>query len=342
MRTILLLTLIGGAMAQDQPPTFKSGVTMIQVPVVVRDHDGHTVGNLEKADFALFDNGKPVEIAGFSLEKPGSLAAPDRSLPDPGAATQQPAAPPAMDVPERFVAYVFDDVSITNIATLQQAREAGAKQIAAMQPGDRIAVITTSCTTMEDFTNDRAKLLQALARIQLNPSPACRVARTQILQIEVLKNVVKRMADLPGHRSILLISAGFEIGHDRTTAPPEVIDAAARAKVVINCLDTGSLSRQRPSYSPGSNANQGSNPYGSLFTSPLVLEDLSKGTGGTYLEGNDFGLNFRELSTPEVYYVLSFVSTAKADGALHQLKVKLEKKGKFNLQARNTYYAAER
>jgi hypothetical protein len=40
--------------------------------------------------------------------------------------------------------------------------------------------------------------------------------------------------------------------------------------------------------------------------------------------------------------VLSFVPTAKADGKLHQLKVKLEKKGKFTIEARNGYYAPER
>jgi VWFA-related protein len=327
-------------MAQEQSaPEFKSGVTMIQVPVAVRDRQGQAVAGLQKEDFSLFDNGKPVEIAAFSLEKPGGLAAPDRSLPEPGGVAKPTA--PAMDVPEQFTAYVFDDISIGVTAVLQQAREAAAKQIQAMQPGDRIALVTTSCTSMEDFTNDRAKLIQALARIQLSPAPVCRVSRTQILQVEVLKNVVKRMANLPGRRSILLISAGFEIGHDRTNAPPVAIEAAARAKVVINCLDTGG--GLRPGYSAAANPNayRGSTPYSGLFISPLVLEDLATGTAGTYLEGNDYDRNFRALSTPDTYYVLAFVSTARPDGSLHQLKVKLEKKGKFNLQARGGYYAGE-
>ena len=77
-------------------------------------------------------------------------------------------------------------------------------------------------------------------------------------------------------------------------------------------------------------------------TLPLVLVDLAHGTGGTYVTGNDYAVNFRKLSTPESYYVLSFVPTAKADGKLHQLKVKLEKKGKFTIEARNGYYAPER
>ena len=38
------------------------------VRVVVRDDNGRTVGNLHKEDFRLFDDGKPQEIADFSVE----------------------------------------------------------------------------------------------------------------------------------------------------------------------------------------------------------------------------------------------------------------------------------
>lgn len=337
MRSAILFALISicAAVAQEQSgPTFQSGVTMIQVPVVVRDREGHAVDGLKKEDFQLFDNGKRVEIAGFSLDKPGGLNAPDRSLPGPDSAAN-PA--PVMDVPERFVALVFDDISMGDGAILQRARDAAVKQIGAIEPGDRIAIVTSSCAVAQDFTNDRTKLRDALSHMQLSPAPLCRVARTQVAQIEVLKNVVKRIAALPGRRAIVVISPGFQIAYDRSREPLDLIDAAIRAKVVISALDTGMAGISRTTVRSGANADANT-----FFTNPLVLADLARGTGGQCLTGSDYAVNLRKLSTPESYYVLSFVPTAKADGAFHQLKVKLETKSKFTVEARAGYYAPER
>src|ERR1035438_3490329 len=100
MRTVLLFVLISlcGAAAQEQSlQTFKSGVTMIEVPVVVRDRDGHAVGDLTKENFQLFDNGKRVEIAGFSVDKPGRQTIPSRALPDPDGAAKPATTPAPID-----------------------------------------------------------------------------------------------------------------------------------------------------------------------------------------------------------------------------------------------------
>jgi VWFA-related protein len=345
MRKALLFGSIAlcWAAAQEQTsPTFKSGVTMIQVPVAVRDRDGHAVGDLKKEDFQLFDNGKLIEIAGFSEDKPGSRAIPDRSLVvGVGPLPSPPQAP--MDVPERYIAYFVDDVNIHGISILQRVREAATKQVNALQTGDRVAIVTSSCLLAQEFTNDRAKLLDTLSHLQLSPPAKCRVSAVQVAQIEVLKNVVKAMANLPGRREIILISGGFWIGHNRSDEPPDLIDAAVRSKVVINALDTGGATE-----SAGRGAANGMNPNGSdptpvlVATLPLVLVELAHGTGGTYVVGNDLSVSFRQLSTPESYYVLSFVPPEKTDGKFHQLKVKLEKKGKFTIEARNGYYASER
>jgi VWFA-related protein len=346
MRTGILLGLISfcGAVAQDQvPQTFKSGVTMIEVPVVVRDRDGHAVGDLTKESFQLFDNGKRVEIAGFSVDKPGSQTIAGRSLPDPDDAAKAATATTPIDVPERFITYFFDDRSLGGIAILSGIRDAAAKQINALQSGDRVAIVTSSCHVMQDFTNDRAKLLETLLRLQLAPPQVCRVSGAQIVQIELLKNIVKRMANLPGRREILLISGGFYVNYSRANQWWDLIEAAVRSKVIINALDTGRVTESAGTGAAGMDNRPGRvAPYANDVTLPLVLVELARSTAGTYVTGNDFGVNFRKLSTPESHYVLSFVPSAKADGKLHQLKVRLENKGKFTVEARNGYTAPQR
>lgn len=355
MRTAILfgwtLVWLSGAAAQTQSgETFKTGVTVIQVPVVVRDHDGHAVGNLGKDDFQLFDNGKRQEITSFSVEGPGSEIATDRSLPDGKAPAAQSAGGAGIEIPARFITYFFDDVNIRDFGDLKRIRDAATRQLGALQPGDRVAIFTSSCTLAVDFTNDKPKLQEAVSRLQLRPPSVCRVALSQTLQVELLKAVVSKMSNLPARRNILLVSSGFLIGPSRPTEETDLIEAAIRAKVSIDAVDIGEATDYTGSgaangmTSNGMGPNGGTaRPYGNANPSnPVVLVDLAHGTGGTYVTGNDFDLSFRKLATPESHYILGFVPAAKADGRFHQLKVKLENSHKLTIESRNGYYATPR
>ena len=339
MRTSLLIAItvisFSGAAAQtDSGETFKSGVTVIQVPVTVRDRDGNVVSNLGKDDFQLFDNGKRQEIVSFSVETPGSQAAPDRSLPDANA--PRSAETKGMEMPGRFVAYFFDDRSIREIGDLTRVRNAAAEQFAALQPGDRAAIFTSSCQGAIDFTNDRPKLQEAVSRLGLHPTPVCRVPPPQKIQLELLKALVHKMANLPARRDIVLISPGFFVGADRASEQAALIDAAVHSKVSISTIDmmesTG-YDSQDPEYAQ---AYRGMNP-----TNPEVLVELAHGTGGTYVSGSDYALSFRKLSTPESHYLLGFIPTAQADGSFHKLKVKLDNSRKLSVEARSGYVASK-
>ncbi|MGA2132570.1 MAG: hypothetical protein ABSH50_09780 [Bryobacteraceae bacterium] len=52
----------------DTPATFRTKVNLVLVPVIVRDKDGHAVGNLHKEDFQVFDRGKAQAISSFNVE----------------------------------------------------------------------------------------------------------------------------------------------------------------------------------------------------------------------------------------------------------------------------------
>ena len=158
---------------KEAPAKFTSRVNLVPVTVVVRDHGGHAVGNLTKGDFRLLDNGKPQVISRFSIEKPGAPAVLEKEAgdlePQPEAKPPDAAAAPPPVLADHFVAYLFDDIHVT-FEDLARARDAAARVVAtSMQPADRAAIYTTSGQIVQEFTSDKEKLQETLARLRPTP-----------------------------------------------------------------------------------------------------------------------------------------------------------------------------
>jgi VWFA-related protein len=169
--------------SHDEPTTFKVNVKLVVVRAVVRDSQGHAVGNLHQEDFQVFDQGKPQVITQFEVEQPGALAAKARQKTEENSAdtdTGGTSSNPASAVPERFVAYMFDDVHL-EFGDLAHVREAAERHFATLRPTDRAAVFTTSGVTNLDFTDDRTKLHETLLRLQ--PRPIARASGFDCLKI---------------------------------------------------------------------------------------------------------------------------------------------------------------
>jgi VWFA-related protein len=387
---------------EDTSTTFKVKVNLVEVRVVVRDAQGHAVGNLKQEDFQLLDNGKPQIISRFTVEKAG---------PKPPAIQQEgaPANGATLTLPTRYTAYLFDDIHL-QFPELARARDAAERHLQSMQTTDRAAIFTTSGQTQLDFTDDRAKLRDTLGRIRprsitgtgvtecpdmsyymadqiqnKHDDEALRVAaqdaddcafnsdatmmrqaaqmaqqaamqhlnlgdhETQ-LSLAAVKDVVRRIAAMPGQRSIVIVSPGF-YNPDQLQEQTEVADRALHSYVTISALDARGL------YNVMLDASSSRSPSSTIVSQTLqirraeamadadVLSELAYATGGTFFHNNnDLDKGFQQLDAPPEYsYLLAFSpQNLKFDGAFHNLKVKVTGPQKLSVQARKGYYAPKK
>lgn len=153
---------------------FRVNVKLVLARVVVRDSAGHAVGNLKKEDFELFDSGKQQTISNFDAEHvpaapaASPVASPASSSGAPAGAANPTPSPPTF--PSRYVAYVFDDLRLS-FGDLVHVREAAKQLIDELPGGDRAAIFSTSGQTVQDFTDDRAKLQKTLKDLMPHPLP---------------------------------------------------------------------------------------------------------------------------------------------------------------------------
>src|SRR5437016_10615888 len=163
-----------------------------------------------------------------------------------------------------------------------------------------------------------------------------------------LEDVVRRLANMPGQRVLVLVSPGF-ITSTLQSEASEMVDRATRSNIVINTIDARGL------YTPdmGDIADP---PNDTIRTAGFktsyrvstqvaqedVLAQLADGTGGKFFHNrNDVDEAMREAgAAPALSYLLGFApQNLKIDGRFHMLKVALTNKQKFEIQARHGYFA---
>jgi VWFA-related protein len=148
--------------SQETQVTFSSRVNLVSVPVVVRDREGRAVGNLTQDDFQLFDKGKLQVISKFSVEKTEKTA----SVPGASSGALDAPSKPQPVLPNRYVAYLFDDVHLERGNLLDIRRAVNRHLDQALDASGRAAIMTTTGLALADFTGDREKLHKAVDSVQ--------------------------------------------------------------------------------------------------------------------------------------------------------------------------------
>ena len=328
---------------RDEPTAFQAKVNLVMVPVVVRNPQGRAVGNLPKESFQLFDKGKPQEISRFTVEKTGAPGVRESKAPgDQPAAGAEEKGPPVV-APERFVAYLFDDVHLAS-GDLVRVRDAADRHMATLGPADRAAVYAMSGEVGQDFTDDRTKLHEALLR--LRPGVMVRTGALTDLELRTLaslatlKELIRRMAIAPGQRTIMFISPGFaSMAPEYFQEETDILERAIKANVIISTLDARGLFTD-PAFDAGTSGRGGS--LSAAIARSNILAELAAGTGGTFFQNsNNLDEGFKQLAAaPEYVYLLGFSpQNLKLDGSFHSLRVTLKNGGGVTVQARHGYYA---
>jgi VWFA-related protein len=358
-----------------QQPTLRIGVTAVEIDAVVTDGGGRHITDLQTADFELWQDDKPQTISSVRFV-PAVTAAADRTSstpPEPKADRPLPnSSLLQLGQARRVMAVVVDDLGM-NYNELYRARTGLASFIEKLRQDDALAISATSrgVGRLQQFTNDKTALQAALKEnlpgIGMFPDddegeegPADSYGRLmrslrQAGTLAAVQNIVRGMRDLPGRKSVVVISTGFSLtgrlpGNElaRFMVPDTIIipafqrlsDDAARANVVIHTLDPRGVTSpvqkaftaERKSSSQFNELSEMMNQQSNARSASVQLADV---TGGLTFAGNDptVGLG-TAIADQEGYYVLAYqpdASTFSAPANLappfHRIKVQVKRRG---------------
>ena len=365
----------------DEDDVVRITSNLVQIDAVVTDKKGRQVTDLRADEFEIVVDKRPQQITNFSYVH--NVSEPEAApSPRPGDKSGLAAAPPPARLrPEqvrRTVAFVFNDLEMS-WESVYYARRAIKKFVdEQMQPGDFVAIIPASggSGALQQFTSDKRLLGAAIKNLRWQPqfgrnnirpfeapnwnsspfdeSEAERYFFTQrrerfsIGTLNALDAVVGALRELPGRKSLVLLSDGIPL------PPPEddsgrilaginrVIESANRASVIIYAVDSRGLQTLSVFDASSPGAPTPEQMFSTMSTRSRDMTDSQRGmralaeeTGGVaYVNSNDIGGGVRRaLEDQRGYYLIGYRPDAStfdpATGRLryHELKLNVTRPG---------------
>jgi VWFA-related protein len=321
--------------APQAPPTFRSGVQLIEVDVTVRDQKGRLVRDLTAADFELLEDGMPQRIASFQL-----VDLPVQIRPREEAQQQSKVE---VDVTSnassgRVYVMLLDNppgVPYTHVYLTQRSARRFVTE--ALAPDDLAAVIDLhSGEGSHAFTKSPQRLLAAIDRYgqaALGGVPPLFGPESRLGPLgayETMQYVAERLGSVGNRRKAIVWFGGVVPFHhgDAATAVAyrDAVRTATRNNVAIYPVDPHGLTT-------------------TLGRAELervsALRAAAEDTGGhAVVNTNNFGGGYRRIvEENSTYYVIGYSPPSmRQDGRFHDIRVRV-KRPATSVRARRGYFA---
>ena len=367
---------------------------LVQVDAVITDKNGKLVTDLKPEEVEIYENGREQKITNFSFNLSESTSTARDAKPN-AADKNAPVAPPSRLRTEdirRTIALVVDDLGLSFESTHYVRRALKKFVDEQMQPGDLVAIIRTAggAGALQQFTTDKRQLYAAIERVRFYvsgrsgvgafapiqpPTPGERGGEVDAANEELdqfredvfsvgtlgaVNYVVRGLRELPGRKSILLISDGFRIySRDDPTRNyrtvqrlQRLVDEAGRASVVIytmNATGLQTLGLTAADDMSGRDIQQMQDALTSrrnvAFETQEGLELLARQTGGIAIKNsNDLSGGIRRvLEDQKGYYLIGYrpdqstFNPRTGRRRFHRLSLKIKRPGKFNVRMRQGF-----
>jgi VWFA-related protein len=347
----------GAPPPQGGAPTFRTGVNIVRVDVIVADDQGKPVTDLTKEEFEIIEDGRPQTIDLFRHVRIENTAP----------AASRPRQVLNRDTEEREAAR--DDVRVFGILLAdyqvcaqrsRAVRDAMAAFIRKLGPNDLIAVMEPLMSVRDlVFTYDHDAVLQTVQRFEGRRgdyTPRNAIEEQHALQLggperirmgivgDALKALSVRLGSMrEGRKSLIFVGEGFPPGWLTDVRQlREITQEANRNNTSVYAIDPRGLvsgSEATATIRPGCGSVI---PGQRLRMTQDTLRELSDETDGRAIVDRNTledGLN-QILRDSSFYYLLGYSSTAtQADGKFHPIRVRV-KRPKVDIRARKGYWAS--
>ena len=362
--TLLLITVAvvstqdPAAPQGNRQPTFRTGVNIVRVDVIVTDDNGNPVTDLTKDEFEIVEDGKVQTIDLFrQIRIDGTVPSVERPR---QVLTRDSEEREASREDVRIFAVLLADYQVC-AARSRLVRDALTTFIGKLGPNDLVAVMTP-LTSIRDlaFTYDHDSIVQTLQRFegrrgdytprnQIETEHAQLLGGVELIRAAVVRDALKALAVRlgsmrEGRKTVIFVSEGFPSGWlNDPRQLREITQEANRHNTSIYPIDPRGLVASDGDVTASIRPGCGRVPTGMrLRLSQDTLRELADETDGrAIVNRNSLSEGLAQiLRDSSLHYLLGYSSTStQADGKFHQIRVRV-KRPKVDVRARKGYWAS--